>query len=225
MNEADEEAKRLATLRDYRLMDTAAEAHLDGIVRAAAEAAGTPMSTISLIDDRRQWFKARVGVAHQETPLDESICAQVIRGDGAVVLPDAAADARFRDNPRVGGEDGVRFYAGVPLVMRDGSKLGTLCVLDTVPHDGLDDDALETLQRLARRTMAAFEFARDLSEEGRLDPATAEDRVWLDRAGELLVQASAALDRVEAGAPAALLEQVIAMVDAMRAAPAAEDKT
>jgi GAF domain-containing protein len=210
------EARRLATLRQYRLMDTAPEPHLDAIVAEAAGSTGSPMSTISLVDDRRQWFKARIGVGHEGTPIAASICAHVVTTGETLVVPDAGADARFRDMDGVGGEGEIRFYAGVPLTMRDGERLGTLCVLDVVPREGLDAEERRTLERLARRTVAAFEFARDLREQSRRDPISADDRLWLDRANDLLVQASAALDRVSAGAPAAHLEQVIAMVDALR---------
>jgi len=214
-----EDEGRLATMKQYRLMDQAEEPQFDAIVREAAEMLGTSMSTVTLIDAKRQWFKARVGVPHQETPLAESICAHVVATGEALVLPDAGADARFDDNAKVGGEDGVRFYAGVPLTLRDGARIGALCVLDKAPRGGVDPASMAGLERLARRTVAAFEASRDIAEAIGSDPITAEDRVWLGQATTWLERAAAALDRVGASAPAAELDHVIAMVEAMRDAP------
>lgn len=222
MRDVIEDEERLATLRRYGVMDTPTEPQFDVIAREAAEALGTSMSTVTLVDGRRQWFKARVGVPHRETPLADSICAHVVASGETTVLPDAAADPRLAGNSKVGGEGGVRFYAGVPLTLRDGSRVGTLCVLDEEPRDGISDDDLRTLERLARRTVAAFEASRDLREAIGGDPIDAADAVWVDQAAAWLAQASAALDRVGASAAAAHLGQVIAMVDDIRAARADE---
>jgi len=215
-----EDRDRLATMKRYRLMDQAEEPQFDAIVQEAAETLGTSMSTVTLIDAERQWFKARVGVPHRETPISESICAHVVASGEALVLPDANADSRFDDNAKVGGDGGVRFYAGVPLTLRDGSRIGALCVLDQAPRDGVDEASMAALERLARRTVAAFEASRDIGEAIGRDPISVEDRVWLDQAATWLDRASAALDRVGATAPAAELDRVITMVQALREDPA-----
>jgi GAF domain-containing protein len=222
MRDVIENEDRLATLRNYDVMDTPAEPQFDEIVREAAEALGTSMSTVTLVDERRQWFKARVGVPHQETSIADSICAHVVAGGETLVLPDAAADRRFDDNSKVGGEGGVRFYAGVPLTLRDGSRVGTLCVLDESPREGVSDEDMRTLERLARRTVAAFEASRDIREAIGIDPIKAGDAVWIAQATAWLEQAAAALDRIGARVPAAHLDQVIAMVEAMRDEPRVE---
>lgn len=213
------EAERLATLEDYRLLDTPREPVFDAIVRQAAAGADAPIAMITLIDDRRQWFKAALGVDHREDPIDQSICAHAIRGDALFEVPDASVDARFAHFPTVAREGGIRFYAGVPLTMKNGARLGTLCVIDTERRDGLDAEERALLERLARRTVAAFELARDMHRDETLpaDPATANERVWLDQALSLMARASAALDRVEASAALAHLEQAIVTVEARRA--------
>lgn len=212
------EAERLATLEDYRLLDTPREPAFDAIVRQAAAGADAPIAMISLIDDRRQWFKAALGVDHREDPIGESICAHAIRGDTLFEVPDASADPRFAHFPNVARDGGIRFYAGVPLTMKNGARLGTLCVIDTERRDGLDAEERELLERLARRTVAAFELARDMHRDETLrDSATAGEGVWLDQALSLMARASAALDRVEASAALAHLEQAIVTVEARRA--------
>ncbi len=215
---ADDE-DRLATLARYGLLDTPAERQYDALVQAASQQTDTPISTISLIDTRRQWYKAQIGLDVGEGPIEESFCATVIEQDGLVVVPDASIDERFRDYPNVTGGIKIRFYAGAPLKMRNGARIGTLCVIDTEPREGLDDEERIVLEDLARRTVAAFELRRDLREAGQDPAAPADAPQWLDRAGEYLVKAWAALDMVGATAELARLEQVIAEVDALRQIP------
>jgi len=222
--------ERLAALHACGLTDTPAEPHLDAIVGEAAAGLGTSGSTITLVDGRRQWFKAKIGVAHDGSPIADSICAHVVRSGRSMVVGDAAADPRFAAMRGVGGDGGVRFYAGVPLTLRDGLRVGTLCVLDPIPRAGIDAEDMATLERLARRTVAAFEASRAMAQAidaglVRTDPAAPGDPAWIDRAAAWLEQASAALDRVGASAPAAHLEQVIAMVERLRLAPSRREAT
>lgn len=219
MLDRDTDAARLDTLAQYGLLDTPPERQFDAIVESARQQTNTPISTISLIDARRQWFKARLGLDSQEGPLSESFCARAIESDAMLVVPDATQDARFRDYPNVTGGTAIRFYAGAPLKMRNGERIGTLCVVDVVPREGLDDEERAALEDLARRTVAAFELRRDLIESGH-EPATAaaDRRAWLTQASAYLAKAWAALDQVGATAPIAHLEQVIVDVDALRLA-------
>ena len=210
MADADD---RLATLAQYGLLDSGSEPQFDALVDAAAQQLAAPIATISLIDARRQWYKARIGLDVGEGPIEESFCATVIEQDGLMVVPDATLDARFRDYPNVTGGTRIRFYAGAPLKMRNGARIGTICVIDVEPRDGLDDEERATLEDLARRTVAAFELRRDLREAGQ-EPAEAPQ--WLDQASDHLVKAWAALDLVGATAELARLEQVIVEVDALR---------
>lgn len=208
---------RLATLARYRLLDSGRERQFDDLVQAAAQQTNTPISTISLVDTRRQWFKARIGLDMDEGPIEESFCARVIEQDGLMVVPDARVDERFHDYPNVTGGIRIRFYAGAPLKMRNGSRIGTICVIDVEPREGLDDEERIALEDLARRTVAAFELRRDLHEAGR-DPLDSDDAPqWLAQASDHLVKAWAALDVVGATAELARLEQVIVEVDALRA--------
>ena len=124
------EELRLRALREYQLLDTLPEQALDDLTALAAQICETPISLISLIDEERQWFKSRVGLTVPETSREISFCGHTIAGSGLMVIPDAAEDARFADNPLVKGDPKIRFYAGVPLISHDGCALGALCVID-----------------------------------------------------------------------------------------------
>ena len=128
------ELSRLAALLRYEILDSAEEAAFDDFTQLASRLCDTPIALISLVDDRRQWFKSRVGLAVSETPRDISFCSHAIRGSEIFEVPDALADPRFRDNPLVTGEPGIRFYAGTLLRTPDGHNLGTLCVIDRKPR-------------------------------------------------------------------------------------------
>ena len=151
----DEDA-RLTALRGLGILDTAAEEHFDRIARLAQRLLGVPIVLVSLVDTDRQWFKARIGLAASETSRDASFCAHAIVDDAPVfVVPDAREDARFVDNPLVTGDPSIRFYAGSPIAAPDGSKLGTLCVIDRVPREMSDTDqeALRDLAALVEREL------------------------------------------------------------------------
>jgi len=210
MIERLQEARRLAGVDAYGLMDAPPSAPLDAIAVAAAESAAAPMSMISVVGRERQWFAAAVGIAHRETPIADSICAHAIRSDETFVVSDLSTDERFRDMTPVQGEDGIRFYAGTPLVMNDGVRLGTLCVVDVVARDGLDGEEQQALEALARRTVAAMELRRDLR-EGRPDT---RDALVADAARHLSA-ARAALELVGCTAILPHLEHVVSEVEAL----------
>jgi GAF domain-containing protein len=157
------EDDRLKALRCYGILDTPPEADFDDIVRLAARVCQTPVALITLVDDRRQWFKAEIGLGVHETPLVTSICAKAILQPELLVVPDTTKDPRFKGNPLVQGEPHLRFYAGAPLQTPAGLPLGMLCVLDTKPRD-LDEEQRLTLTTLARQVMAQLELRRALSE-------------------------------------------------------------
>jgi PAS domain S-box-containing protein len=146
-----DEAARLSALRALALMDTPPEEGFDRLTRLACRLFGVPMAAISLIDEERQWFKSRVGIPAAEIPRGASVCGHAILQDTAFVVPDAAIDPRFADNPFVTGETGMRFYAGHVLRSRDGHALGTLCVIDAAPRafDAADEQALADLAAAA----------------------------------------------------------------------------
>src|SRR5512138_3239075 len=128
------EEQRLAALRDYHILDSAAEKTYDELTRLAAYICRVPMATISFVDESRQWFKSRVGIQEQETSRDVAFCAHTILGLEPLIVKDALQDRRFADSPLVLQEPRIRFYAGFPLVTEDGLALGALCAIDRKPH-------------------------------------------------------------------------------------------
>jgi GAF domain-containing protein len=164
VSQVSHEGDRLAALRRYDVLDTPCEPEFDDLVRLAAEACEAPVAVISLVEDRRQWFKAEVGLELRETSLVESICAQTIRQPGLFVVPDASKDPRFDDNPVVKGRPHLRFYAGARLDTPEGLPLGALCVLDTRPRQDLTDGQKFALQVLARQVMVQLELRRAVAE-------------------------------------------------------------
>jgi len=157
------ERERLETLRSYDVLDTPQEADFNDLVALAADICGTPISLVSLVDESRQWFKASFGVDVQETPLEVSICSHTILQGGLFEVPDASQDERFKDNPLVAGEPGLRFYAGVTLMAENGLPLGALCVLDTVPRQ-LDRRQRMALKVLGREVMTQLDLRHKVRE-------------------------------------------------------------
>lgn len=151
------EANRLNTLRSLHILDTPPEERFDRITRIAQRLFGVPITLVSLIDAERQWFKSRQGLAVCETSRDVSFCGHAILGDSPFIVSDALLDERFRDNPLVTDGPRIRFYAGAPLMTGNGSNLGTLCVIDRVPHVFTEDDQqlLVDLARIAQQELLA----------------------------------------------------------------------
>ncbi|WP_418294774.1 hypothetical protein [Microvirga ossetica] len=119
------ERDRLATLRSYRVLDTPPEPAFDDLVQLAAQCCQTPIALISLIDERRQWFKAEVGLGLRETPLDRSICLSAMLEPGLTVVPDLIEDHRFASNPLATAEPRLRSYAGAVLRSPRWGSLGS----------------------------------------------------------------------------------------------------
>lgn len=135
------EAGRLQATRATSLFDTPADARYDRIVRVAALLADVPIALISLLDEQRQWFKARIGLSITETPRSWAFCNYTIMENKIMIVEDATLDPRFAANPLVTGQEAIRFYAGVPLVDENACRLGSLCVLDRVPRRLTHDQA------------------------------------------------------------------------------------
>jgi diguanylate cyclase (GGDEF)-like protein len=155
------EPVRIATLRTLKLLDTPAEERFDRLTRLARRLFDVPIALVSLIDENRQWFKSCAGLGVSETSRDISFCGHAIMHDDVFMIPDARADSRFHDNPLVTGEPGIRFYAGQPLTVPNGSKLGTLCLIDTRPRefDAEERGLLRDLAQIAEQEIAAIELA------------------------------------------------------------------
>ena len=161
----DREASRQHSLDRLSVLDSGAEASFDGLVHAAAAICGTPIALISLIDHDRQWFKANVGLEGvSETPRAISFCAHAIEQADLFVVEDAQLDPRFATNPIVTGDPHIRFYAGAPLLLSDGSTVGTLCVIAREPLR-LTDQQREVLRQLGRTAVHLLEGRRALLSE------------------------------------------------------------
>ncbi len=128
------ETERYAELLRYDILDTAPEADFDDIVKLASLLCDTEISLISLVDNRRQWFKAKTGLDADETSVDIAFCSHALHQDHVFEVVDATQDERFHDNPLVTGYPHIRFYAGQPLNSAQGYKLGTLCIIDREPR-------------------------------------------------------------------------------------------
>ena len=164
-----EEQKRLEALEAFDILDTAPEPEFDDIVFVASSACRTPVALISLVGADRQWFKAKVGFEACETPIDQSVCAHALSSPQPLVIPDLTKDERTRTNALVTAPPNIRFYAGAPLVTYDGTIIGTLCVIDTVPRpEGLTPDQLKILQALSRQVAALLEARRISSRKDEL---------------------------------------------------------
>lgn len=189
---ATDESARLAALRQYRILDTDPEQAFDDLALLASEICDTPIALITLVDEDRQWFKAHVGIDVRETARSVSFCAHAIAGHAIFVVPDALADARFRDNPLVQEDPRIRFYAGAPLVTPEGHALGTLCVVDREPRT-LTDRQAKALDALRRQVEAQLELRRNLVELQ--EALAARDRAEAEQAA-LVEDLRAALDHV-----------------------------
>lgn len=144
----ENDAERVQALRNLQLLDTPYEEEYDHIIGLAASIARTPIALFSLIDQDRQWFKAKLGLDSNGTPREQAFCDHAIRSDEVFIVPDATVDPRFSDNPIVTDDPHVRFYAGVPIRTIEGHAIGTLCVIDRVPRT-LSQEELDALVTLA----------------------------------------------------------------------------
>jgi len=179
----EHEAKRLAALHRYGVLDTLPEIAFDELTRLAAQICGVPIALITLVDEGRQWFKSRVGLDVTETAREISFCTYTILQDDLMVVEDAAVDRRFAKNPMVASSPCVRFYAGMPLVTEDGFNVGTLCVLDRSPR-GLTSEQADALRILSRQVMTQLELRRHLVElaQSIQDHHLVEDRLRISEA-------------------------------------------
>jgi len=155
------EATRIETLHALDILDTAPEERFDRLTRLAKRLFNVPIALVSLVDTNRQWFKSCVGLDATETPREVSFCGHAILSDRTFVVPDAALDERFRDNPLVVGSPHIRFYVGCPLRMSNGSTLGTLCLIDVEPRSmGADDlHLLRDLAGMVEQELGAVQLA------------------------------------------------------------------
>lgn len=152
------EKERVKNLKTYSILDTIPESSYDDLTAIAAEICGTPISLVSLLDDKRQWFKSHHGLNASETPKEYAFCAHAINNpDDIFVVQDSRTDERFHDNPLVTDDPHVIFYAGIPLVNKNGFSLGTLCVIDHKPNL-LSASQIKSLKALSNQVMNLLEL-------------------------------------------------------------------
>jgi GAF domain-containing protein len=144
----ENETDRIAALRALLVLDTEPEEQFDAMTAYCTSRFGVEIALVTLIDVDRQWFKSACGLAGRETTRDESFCGHAILEDSVMVVPDARTDERFHDNPSVIGPPHIRFYAGAPLTLSSGHRVGTLCLVDARPRR-LEGDDLAHLRELA----------------------------------------------------------------------------
>lgn len=152
-----DEAARLAALRALSVLDTPPDPALDTITRLAADRFRTPIALVSLVDADRQWFKSRFGLNADQTCRGSSFCGHAIAGEAVMVVLDTAADPRFHANPLVTGDPHIRFYAGAPLVLESGHRVGTLCLIDTARRDRFDAHEQDILALMAGQVVGLLE--------------------------------------------------------------------
>lgn len=153
------ESDRLESLRSYGVLDSEAEPEYDALTELAAMICDTPIAVVTLVDDDRQWFKSRRGIPCRETSRVAAFSAYTVAASASLVVPDATKDDRFSRSNLVTGPVGVRSYAGVPLVGRDGLPLGALCVMDRRPRR-FTIQQLGALSTLAHQVMTLLEIGR-----------------------------------------------------------------
>jgi two-component system, sensor histidine kinase len=155
----ENDQERLEALQSYDILDTAPEEALDHFTDLAAAYLDTPIALISLVDESRQWFKSRHGLDATETARELAFCSHAIMDDQVFIVGDATKDERFASNPLVTGDPNVRFYAGAPLINKDGFRLGTLCAIDDKPRE-ISKNEERILKMLAELVIEQFEIRR-----------------------------------------------------------------
>lgn len=157
------EKERLQALYSYDILDSASEEIFDSITKLAGHIYNVPVCLISLVDGERQWFKAKKGLSACETSRDISFCGHAILGSEVFYVADSTKDERFSDNPLVTQDPHVVFYAGVPLIDRNGFALGTLCLIDHQPRE-FQPEEFEQLKVLGMQVTHLIEARKEKKE-------------------------------------------------------------
>lgn len=156
----ENEKERLEALYSYNILDSSADKDMDAITLLASRICQTPVAYVSLIDEKRQWFKAMIGFNRDETPREDSLCQYTIMQDKIYEIPDITKNELFSQNPLFNAKNGIQFYAGAPLIDPNGYRLGTLCVIDVKPRV-LSIEQKEGLELLAREVVAHLIIRKD----------------------------------------------------------------
>ena len=185
-----DEDRRLDALAELAVLDTPVEAEFEQLTALAASVFGVESAAISLVDHDRQWFKSRVNLSFAETPRDIAFCHHTVEERDLLVVNDATQDPRFRDNPLVTAEGGIRFYAGAPLILDDGACVGSLCVIDPASRSDFDDKDAALLRGLAGLASSLLIARRErLTGEiaAKVINATTDAIVASDREGKIVL--------------------------------------
>ncbi|MEX1178117.1 MAG: GAF domain-containing sensor histidine kinase [Nitriliruptor sp.] len=144
-----DEAARIAAVRRYDILDTPPDGAFDRVTALAARICKAPISTITIVDEDRIWFKSAVGLdGVDQIDREPGLCSSAIVHPVPYVVTDASIDPRTLSNSLVCGDLGLRFYVAIPLTTSDGYSLGTLNVIDREPRE-VSDDELDSLRDLA----------------------------------------------------------------------------
>lgn len=177
------ESERLKALEALQILDTVPEKEYEEIIGLASEICNSPISLITLVDQNRQWFKAKKGLAANETSRNSAFCAHAILHPNELMeVQDTALDERFVDNPLVLGNPNIRFYAGMPIKSEAGYPMGTLCVIDTVPKK-LTDFQRKALQTLANQVNKQLELREKVANLERTQKELEEQKQQLAQMG------------------------------------------
>lgn len=159
------EQARLAELYRFEILDTLPEATFDRLTELVALTFNTSIALVTFVDRDRHWFKSEVGFPVAEIPRENGFCGHTIMNDDVMVVPDASDDVRFADDPAVTGPSKIRFYAGAPLTLSSGFRLGTLCMMDPRPRpEGLSAREREILVHLAALATREIELRQDTAD-------------------------------------------------------------
>jgi PAS domain S-box-containing protein len=182
-----EDTRRLAALQELAVLDTPPEPVFDAITAMAAQVCEVPIALVSLVDQDRQWFKANVGLPGvSQTPREVAFCHHAIEAPALLEVPDAQADARFRHNPLVTGQPDIRFYAGMPIEVAGGHRIGTVCVIDRQPRQ-LTEGQRSVLAGLAHiASLALADRRRRLDAAQALATSEARYRAIVEDQSELI---------------------------------------
>lgn len=153
----EKEARRLEAVQDLEILDTAPESDFDDLVKLAAMIFNVPISTVTIVDAHRQWFKAAVGLSVRETPREISFCTHAIESEEPLIIPNVSEDPKFSTNPLAVDEPHLAFYAGVPLRNSQNLAIGTFCIMDKTPRK-LSERELEVLKVFANQVMKLLEL-------------------------------------------------------------------
>jgi diguanylate cyclase (GGDEF)-like protein/PAS domain S-box-containing protein len=177
------EAERLGVLRDLDIIGTAPQSHFDAVCQTACAMFGLPIALVSMVEEDHQWFKAKCGLSVDRTSREVAFCTYAILSDAVLVVEDATHDERFAQNPLVTGAPHIRFYAGAPLVLEPGIRVGTLCVIDTVPRR-FPEKQRRRLADLAEIVVSQLRLHRT---EGQLRQSEAKFRLLAENTTDMIV--------------------------------------